>query len=154
MEEMTEKFRQLIQPIVEDHDVELVDLEVKGSRSNLLVRVFVDVPGGISVNQCAKLSRLIESAIELENLVPGRKYRLEVSSPGLDRPLRTQRDFLRNRGRWVQIRYTEAGEITKQLQGEIAEASETAVTLLTQDKTPVTLNYEQIQKALLQIRWS
>ncbi len=142
----------LVEPIVEENGVELVDLEVKGSARVILIRVFVDVAGGIRIDDCVRLSRLIEDAIEIENLIPG-QYRLEVSSPGLDRPLRTARDFQRNIGRLVEIRYSPSVDETRIESGDILKADETSVTILNQNQQSITIPLAQIKKALIQIKW-
>ena len=152
MEALKDRLLKLVEPIVEENDVELVDLEVKGSSRIILIRVFVDVAGGININECVRLSRLIEDAIEMENLIPG-QYRLEVSSPGLDRPLRTPRDFQRNIGRLVEIRYTPSEEETRTECGDIVGADDTSVTILKQDQERLPIPLAQIQKALIQIKW-
>ncbi len=152
MEALKDRLLRLVEPIVEENGVELVDLEVKGSARVILIRVFVDVAGGIRIDDCVRLSRLIEDAIEIENLIPG-QYRLEVSSPGLDRPLRTARDFQRNIGRLVEIRYSPSVDETRIESGDILKADETSVTILNQNQQSITIPLAQIKKALIQIKW-
>ncbi len=96
------KLKEIISDLTAAQDVELVDVELKGSPGNQVLRVFVDVEGGISLKLCAELSRDISDALDTDDIIPGR-YRLEVSSPGTDRPLRTIADFRRNKGRRVSV---------------------------------------------------
>ena len=98
-----ERLSTLIQPLVAREGAELVDLEVGGSRRRPVVRVFVDRPGGIGVEDCARLSRLLETELETAQEVP-ETYVLEVSSPGIDRPLRERRHFERYVGREIEVR--------------------------------------------------
>jgi ribosome maturation factor RimP len=93
----------LIEPLVAREGVELVDVEVAGSRKRPVVRVYVDRPGGVGVDDCARISRLLEAGLETAVAVP-ETYVLEVSSPGLDRPLRERRHFERYVGRDVEVR--------------------------------------------------
>lgn len=93
----------LIQPLVAREGAELVDLEVAGSRQRPVVRVFVDRPDGIGVDDCARLSRLLETELETAEAVP-ETYVLEVSSPGIDRPLRERRHYERYIGREIEVR--------------------------------------------------
>lgn len=93
----------LIQPLFAREGAELVDLEIAGSRQRPVVRVFVDRPGGIGVDDCARLSRLVENELETAEAVP-ETYVLEVSSPGIDRPLRERRHYERYVGRDIEVR--------------------------------------------------
>ncbi|MGH7557392.1 MAG: ribosome maturation factor RimP [Gemmatimonadota bacterium] len=93
----------LIQPLVAREGAELVDLEIAGSRRRPVVRVFVDRPEGVGLDDCARLSRLLETALETAEAVP-ETYVLEVSSPGIDRPLRERRHYERYVGRDIEVR--------------------------------------------------
>lgn len=143
---------ELVEPLIDENGVELIDLEIKGTARTPLIRVFVDVPGGIKIGECVRLSRLIEEAIDIENLIPG-NYRLEVSSPGIDRPLKTPRDFERNIGRLVEIRYALSEDESRVERGDIVAVQEGAVVILTEKKQSRTIPIDRIQKALLQIKW-
>jgi len=93
----------LIGEVVTQRGAELVDVQCAGSDRRPVLRVYVDVAGGITADVCAELSRALEARLEASGLV-GDRYVLEVSSPGLDRPLQTRRDFVRLIGRPVQVR--------------------------------------------------
>jgi ribosome maturation factor RimP len=111
----------LIGEVVAAEGAELVDLQCAGSDRRPLLRAFVDIPGGTTVHACAELSRRIEARLEQSGLV-GDRYVLEVSSPGLERPLRTRRDFERLRGHGVRVR-TRAGAAhgERELAGRLEE---------------------------------
>ena len=79
-------------PVMRDHGLELVDLEWRGARPRGVLRLFVDKPGGVGVGDCERLSREIGDVLDAAALIPG-AYDLEVSSPGLDRQLRKEREF-------------------------------------------------------------
>lgn len=92
--EIPAELRGLVEPVVEDHGFELVDVEMPRGSGGVL-RVTIDTPAGdglVPVDRCAEVSREIESNLDAADLVPGR-YRLEVSSPGLDRRLAREKDF-------------------------------------------------------------
>ncbi|MGH7570396.1 MAG: ribosome maturation factor RimP [Gemmatimonadota bacterium] len=93
----------LIQPLVAREGAELVDLQIAGSRRRPVVRVFVDRPEGVGVDDCARLSRLLETELETAGAVP-EIYVLEVSSPGIDRPLRERSHYERYLGRDIEVR--------------------------------------------------
>jgi len=87
-----EKIREFIQLVIEQNTAELIDLEFKGKKGNQVLRVFVDTEGGITLKQCEQISREISDFLDQKDLISG-KYRLEVSSPGIDRPLKTLSRF-------------------------------------------------------------
>ena len=92
----------LILPLLNRRDVELVELAVSGSHRRQIVRIFVDRPDGITVDECAALSRDIADMLDTRNPIDG-TYLLEVSSPGLTRPLKTDRDFERVVGKALRL---------------------------------------------------
>jgi len=93
----------LIEPTLEGNDIELVDVEYKKTGKTWVLRVFIDKSQGVTVYDCQELSREIKDLIEIHELIDGH-YVLEVSSPGLDRPLKKAADFLRNKGKRIQIK--------------------------------------------------
>ncbi len=96
----------LAEAVAPRHGAELVAVEIAGDLRRPLVRVSVDSPVGVSVDQCARISEELGRALDLHDPVPT-AYTLEVSSPGLDRPLRTEADYARFAGRKVEITTTE-----------------------------------------------
>jgi ribosome maturation factor RimP len=92
----------LILPLLNLRDVELVELAVSGGHRRKIVRIFVDRPDGITVDECAALSRDIADILDTRDPVDG-TYLLEVSSPGLTRPLKTDRDFERVVGKSLRL---------------------------------------------------
>ena len=93
----------LIEPTLKGSNIELVDIEYKKTGKTWILRVYIDKNQGVTVYDCQKLSREIEDLIEVHELIADH-YVLEVSSPGLDRPLKKAADFLRNKGKRIQIK--------------------------------------------------
>lgn len=118
---LTELFER---PLAHQH-CELADLVISRYRNNVTLRVFVYGEGGVSLEKCAALSRLIGDILEDTELFEN-GYVLEVSSPGLDRPLTTARDFHFRAGETVKIRFADSKR--KKITAEIVAAGETAVT--------------------------
>ncbi|MGH3440843.1 MAG: ribosome maturation factor RimP [Nitriliruptorales bacterium] len=92
----------LAAPVAADAGVDVVDVEVRGHPGSRVVLLVVDRDEGIDVETCAELSRDVGRALDDADLISGR-YTLQVTSPGVDRPLRTERDFARNIGRSVRV---------------------------------------------------
>jgi ribosome maturation factor RimP len=82
--------------------LELIDLEFRKEARGWVLRIFMDKPGGVTLDDCAAISREIGDQIEVNELIP-HSYTLEVSSPGLDRPLKKEKDFLRSLGKLIQL---------------------------------------------------
>lgn len=101
MDDLAERLRSLAEPVLARHGATLVDVEVKRGRTQL-VRVIADQPGGIDLDTCAQVSAELSRMLDVDDPLDGR-YTLEVASPGLDRPLRTEEDFRRNLGRVVRV---------------------------------------------------
>ncbi len=93
---------ELIEPALRDDHLDLVDVEYKKEGKNWYLRVYIDKSQGVTVEDCQKASRRIEDMIEIDELIAF-PYILEVSSPGLDRPLKKEKDFIRSLNRKVKI---------------------------------------------------
>ena len=92
----------LTEPTLQGSEIKLVDVEYKKIGTNWTLRVLIDKNQGVTVFDCQKLSREIEDLIEIHELIKDH-YVLEVSSPGLDRPLKKESDFIRNKGKQIQV---------------------------------------------------
>ncbi len=104
----TDELKGIIQPVLDQDNIELVELTFARGRGNSLLRLLVDRrDGAISVEDCARLNRRLGDLLDERNVIQG-SYLLEVSSPGLDRPLKTKNDFLRCVGKQVKFFLNEA----------------------------------------------
>ena len=98
--------------------VDVVEVEVGGSLRHGLIRIYIDREGGVTLDDCADFSREIETLLEVEDPLPG-SYALEVSSPGLNRPLRHEEDFRRFEGEEVKIRTAKPVEGRRNFNGTL-----------------------------------
>ncbi len=141
----------LVEPILTDVNMELVELTCRPQGRQLLVRVLVDKVGGVTIQQCARANQLIGQALEATSLIEG-GYTIEVSSPGLDRPLVSKRDFERALGEDLRLELMgEAGRV-KELQGMLLAVQSEAVVLKTTSGN-LTLPFAQIRMAKKAVRW-
>lgn len=115
------KLVDLLEPVVRDHGAELVDLEIIGALGNCTVRLLIHQDPGATLSLCEAVSLEVGDLLDLQELVPGR-YRIEVTSPGLDRPLRTDRDFARARLRLVKVVQPTGRNVTGRLMEWEAES--------------------------------
>ncbi len=93
----------LIEPVIEGMGYEVVDIEFKPHPTNGLLRIYIDKPDGILLEDCEQVSKQVSSLLDVEDPIPGH-FNLEISSPGMDRPLRKQKDFERFSGQVVKIK--------------------------------------------------
>jgi ribosome maturation factor RimP len=115
---LVETARQLVEPLLESLGFELVDCEYAGAGGRGVLRFYIDKPGGVSVDDCATVSRQVSALLDVEDVVPSRYY-LEVSSPGLERPVRKPRDFERFIGRRLRIRTRRPVDGRRRFTGEL-----------------------------------
>lgn len=106
MPEISQTLWDRAESILDAMGVELVDIEIMGSRRNRLLRVTIDHPDGVSLDLCSEVSSILGSLFEEDDPVPGR-YVLEVSSPGVERPLRSQRQWERSIGEQAKVKLSE-----------------------------------------------
>ncbi len=95
-----------IVPLLADMDLELVDIEFRREGHGWVLRLFIDRPGGVTLENCTKVSREVSSYLEVEDSIE-HAYHLEVSSPGLERPLKKEKDFILFSGRMARIKLRE-----------------------------------------------
>ena len=111
----------LVRPVVEGQGYELWDLEYAPGRGHGFVRVYIDAPGGITLDDCERASRAVSAALDEVDPVPGH-YTLEVSSPGLERTLRTAGQFARFVGETVYVELAEPLEGRRRYKGPLLAA--------------------------------
>jgi ribosome maturation factor RimP len=144
-EALRERVRSLAEPVLARHEAELVELAVKRGRTQL-VRVVADREGGIDLDTCARVSEELSRMLDADDPIVGR-YTLEVTSPGLDRPLRTPADFRRALGRRVRIVLAQS-----QHEGTLEDVGDERVRVAT-DKGPVETPLAQIANAKIVLPW-
>ncbi|NIP43406.1 MAG: hypothetical protein GWO41_07500 [candidate division Zixibacteria bacterium] len=127
-----EKLRELVTESVSEEGLTLVDMTLIQQSSGAILRVYADKLGGITVGECARLSRKLEMVIENESVFE-RRWILEVSSPGLDRPLKTETEFGLKVGETIKLYYSDEAGNPAELKGKIAGAADNMVTINTDD---------------------
>ena len=128
--------------------MEIVLIEIKGGGNRSIVRVFIDQPEGISLNDCERFSRRFSVLLDVEDWIPFR-YVLEVSSPGLDRPLTKETDFQRFAGKNARIRTRLPIEGQRSFKGKILRAGEGRVVMELDQGKQAEISTAEIEKANL-----
>lgn len=138
-----QRLEEIALSICEEMSLELVELDLFQSGKKQVLRVYLWKEGGIQVSHCSRFSREYEAALDLDDLIED-AYNLEVSSPGVDRPLKTTRDFERNIGRYLKCTMVEPIE---ELQGSQVIIGE----LMSVDDTELKLKIDKDETALVSI---
>jgi ribosome maturation factor RimP len=148
---LREKLIALSEPLLEKLGFELVDLEYAAGRAHAVVRVFIDRPQGVGVDDCERVSHELAGLLDVEDPVPI-GYTLEVSSPGLDRVLRTPAHFQRFVGEriWLELKFPRDGR--RRYTGRLGAASPQGIEL-TVDGAIVAVTFAEIGRARLAPQW-
>ncbi|HEY3374253.1 MAG TPA: ribosome maturation factor RimP [Candidatus Aquicultor sp.] len=145
-----DKVEELLEPIVEREGLELVDVELKREPVGLVLRVLLDTKeSGVSLDKVAEVSRLIEPALDEADLI-AQKYMLEVSSPGIERPLRKPAHFQRFVGSKVFVKTVHPIGKRKQFKGQLVEAGDNSF-VVEIDGERFEIPYDDVSKARLQV---
>lgn len=121
-----------LEPIALEYKYEIVDVEYIKEGSTWFLRIYIDKPGGITVDDCEKASRALEIVLDEKDPIKA-PYILEVSSPGLDRPLKKEADFKRAEGKLIDIKLFKPIDNTKEFQGELQGLIDGNVTIVTSE---------------------
>ena len=152
MEDIKGKIAELAASTAREYGIEVVDIEVAGRARKPILRVFIDKETGVTLGDCERLSRGLSAVLDVEDPIKG-SYVLEVSSPGLDRPLRKLRDFEINTGKLVRVITKESIDKQSFFVGRIAEVRDGMITLTLDNKSVIIIPFEQISKARLEIEF-
>ena len=131
-EEYEQKTEKLVMPIIEANKFELVDVEYVKEAGNWYLRVYVDKESGIAVDDCEVVSRALSDLLDAEDFVED-SYILEVSSPGLGRPLKKEKDFVRSVGKEVDIHLYKSIDRQKEFTGVLKSWSKEEIVLQIED---------------------
>ena len=131
--EIKEKIYELARQVAEDEEIELAGVAILGTGGKMLVRITIDTESGVTVGDCERMSRGIEALLEVEDIIKV-GYMLEVSSPGLDRPLTKMRDFVRSVGKLAKIVTTEKIGNESSFIGRIIDTGDNWIRLRLEDK--------------------
>ncbi len=147
--EIVAKTEELVTPIIEQNQFELVDVEYVKEGRNWYLRVYADKEGGINIDDCVLISRALEAKLDEEDFIPD-AYILEVSSPGLGRPLKKEKDFQRSLGEKVECKLYQAVDQQKEWEGILEGVTKETITLKT-DQSEIELQRKNIASIRLAI---
>jgi len=146
--EVREEVRRLATPLAEESGFELVDVEHAFQGRHRVVRVLIDKPGGITVGDCAQFSRRLSDSLDMNQMMAG-SYQLEVSSPGLERPLKTLEAVARFTGQMASLSTLEPRDGRRNWEGTLLEPAGDRVGVLTEDGMEHWFEWGEVKSARL-----
>ncbi len=147
---ITERVRSIAAAAAATGGVELVHVEIAGTKRDSVLRVYIDKEGGVTLDDCGAVSQRMEEVLDAEDLIPW-KYVLEVSSPGIERELYSLADFVKFTGQLAKVKTRQEIDGQKTFVGTIADVDGEEITIDDRTKGRVTFEYADVDKANLKI---
>jgi len=159
-EDITEKVRIIAARVGASEGIEIVDVQLLGGGTKRLLRIFIDrpvaaanKPAGVSHGDCEFISQNVGTILDVEDVIPGASYTLEVSSPGVERKLSQPREFERFVGQKIKVVLKQPVENQRHLTGALTGFSEGIITLEPSPGHPVRFPLDQVERANLKFEW-
>src|SRR5690348_5888817 len=152
-EAVASKIEEIAQRVAESEGMELVEVEVKGGGQHRFVRISIDKPAGVSHADCELISQQVGTILDVEDVVPGGRYTLEVSSPGIERKLLKPQDYQRFQGKKAKVTLREPVEGRRSWEGTLAGLEDGLIRLDVERGATIRFPFEQVQKANLKFEW-
>ena len=147
---VADRVAEIAQRVADSRNVELVHIEIAGTKRDQVLRIYIDKPEGLTLDDCSLFSRDVEEVLDLEDFIPSR-YVLEVSSPGIERELYSIDDFRRFLGKLVKVKTTADVGGQKTFVGTIDAVEDDEITINDRTQGSVTFPYPIVGKANLKI---
>ena len=147
-----EQLLTITKEVVSDLGFDLIDIELTGNRSQQVIRVYIEKPGGILLSDCVAVSRKLGECLDEKDVIDN-SYRLEISSPGIERPLRKIQDYERYVGHRVRIRLQGRLKGKRRIAGKLVEVEDNIVRIISQNGEKVSFSLADIAKANLDVDW-
>ncbi len=149
---LIQRIREIAERVASSEGLEVVEVEFRGQPPRALLRIFIDKPEGINHHDCEAVSTQVGAILDVEDFIPGR-YTLEVSSPGVERRLHRPADYTRFAGKKIKLIMREPVNGHRQLVGRLEGFEGGSVTLLPEHGEPVSVDYDNIERANLVFEW-
>jgi ribosome maturation factor RimP len=150
---ITAKITEVAQRVGEPEKIEIVEVQLLGSGKARVVRIFIDKPEGVSHADCEFISHQVGTILDVEDIVPGEGYTLEVSSPGLERKLSKPKDFERFVGQKAKFVLREPVENQRRWEGTLAGIAEGVISIEAAAGKLIRFPLAQVEKANLKFEW-
>jgi len=151
-QEVVSKIEEIVQRVAASDGIEVVEVELKGSGGNQLLRISIDKPAGVTHADCERISQQVGTILDVEDVVPGH-YTLEVSSPGVERKLLKPNDYIRFQGKKAKIVLREPVEKQRHWEGTLAGLDDGTIALAVSADHVLRFPLSQVERANLKFEW-
>ena len=152
-EAVASKIEEIAERVAASEGLEVVEVEVKGGGNQRFVRISIDKPEGVTHADCELVSQQVGTILDVEDVVPGGRYTLEVSSPGVERKLVKPQDYQRFHGKKVKVVLRDAVDGRRNWEGTLAGFEDGTIALETAPGVITRFPFDQVQKANLKFEW-
>jgi ribosome maturation factor RimP len=152
-EEIAARISEIAERVATPEAIEIVEVQLLGSGRGRVLRIFIDRPQGVSHADCEFISQQVGTILDVEDVIPGDSYTLEVSSPGLERKLQKAKDFERFVGKKAKVVLREPVENQRRWEGKLAGFSDGMVALEPSTGKVIRFPLAQVEKANLKFEW-
>lgn len=152
-EAITEKVREIAERVGSSEGIEIVEVQLLGGGGSRLLRISIDKPQGVSHADCEFISHQVGTILDVEDVVPGARYTLEVTSPGVERKLTKPREFERFVGQKVKVVLRQPVDNQRHWVGALTGFTEGIITLEPSPGRSVQFPLDQVEKANLKFEW-
>jgi len=150
-EEILDRVRMIADPILSSEGMDLVEIEYRRESKGWILRLYIDKEGGVTLDDCARISQEVGRSLDVEDFI-STPYTLEISSPGLTRPLKTEKDFMRYRDRLIKVRTIDPIENRRQFKGKLLGVSDNRIEIEMEGGI-LQIPLSNVAKASLEIEW-
>lgn len=147
--QIIERVYKILTPILEEEGMECVEIEYRRESGGWVLRLYLDKEGGVTLDDCTRVSQQVGRVLDVEDIIEN-PYRLEVSSPGLTRPLKTERDFIRYQNRLIKVSTTEPIGNQRHFKGRLLRMVDGGIDLQVNENT-FHIPLQSISKARLEL---
>ena len=152
-QEIVAKITEVAERVGGSEGLEIVDVQLLGAGKARVLRLFIDKPDGVTHSDCELISKHVGTILDMEGIIPGDSYTLEVSSPGLERKLSRVADFERFLGKKAKVILREPVENQKRWEGTLAGVSDGIITLEAPPGRTIHFAFNQVERANLKFEW-
>jgi ribosome maturation factor RimP len=152
-ESVVERIRAIAERVAHSEGMEIVDVQLLGGGAQRTLRIFIDKPAGVTHADCEFISQNVGTILDVEDVIPGGRYKLEVSSPGVERKLSRPGDFERFVGHKVKVVLRQPIENQRHWTGALRNFAEGIITLEPAPGKSVQIPLDQVEKANLKFEW-
>ena len=150
---VVEKIEEIANRVARSEGIEVVEVELKGGGRNRVLRISIDKPEGVSHADCENISHQVGTILDVEDVVPGGSYTLEVSSPGVERKLLKPTDYERFQGKKAKIVLREAIDGQRHWEGTLAGLDGHTISLEVRPGRIIRFGLDQVERANLKFEW-